>query len=73
MILDAIGLISQDLTKSQKFYKNFDLHFKEVGSPDHLEASLPSGLRLMLDSEELMKKLHPDWRRTPKLKHGSLF
>lgn len=65
MILDAIGLVSQNLEKSQKFYKNFDIEFSQVGGADHLEAALPNGIRLMLDSEELIKQLHPDWRRSP--------
>jgi uncharacterized glyoxalase superfamily protein PhnB len=28
---------------------------------DHVEAALPNGLRLMLDTLELIKKLDPEW------------
>ena len=30
---------------------------------DHFEAELPNGLRLMFDTEELIKQLDPEWRR----------
>ena len=29
----------------------------------HVEASLPSGLRLMLDSEQVLRSFRPDWTR----------
>lgn len=62
MILDAIGIIAKDLNKTIKFYRTLGVSFPDatIDIP-HVEATLPSGLRLMLDSEELMKKLRPDW------------
>jgi uncharacterized glyoxalase superfamily protein PhnB len=30
---------------------------------DHFEAVLPNGVRLMFDTEELIKQLDPRWRR----------
>ena len=64
MILDAIGLVSRDLKKSKEFYSFFGLEFKQVGGEDHLEASLSTGQRLMIDSESLMKKINPSWKRS---------
>ena len=62
MNLDAIGIVSEDMSKSIEFYKLLDVHFKDIGAGgDHLEATTSSGLRLMLDSSELMKKLNPEW------------
>ena len=63
MSLDAIGIVCRDLAKSVQFYGHFALDFQEVGGPDHLEAKTSTGLRLMLDSETLMKKLNPKWQR----------
>lgn len=62
MGLDAIGIISKDLQKSKDFYSHFGIEFKECGGPDHLEATLPNGLRLMMDSVELIKKLQAGWK-----------
>jgi predicted lactoylglutathione lyase len=63
MSLDAIGIVSEDLELSTSFYKKLGIEFKQAGAPDHLEATMPSGLRLMLDSEELIKKLNPSWEK----------
>lgn len=61
-MLDAIGIISSDLSKSLNFYNNFDLNFEAFGEDaQHYESTLPSGLRIMLDSEELMKEINPEY------------
>lgn len=61
MILEAIGIVCGDLNKSQRFYNLLGLEFQKAGGPEHLEATTPTGLRLMLDSETLMKKLNPNF------------
>ena len=61
MSLDAIGIVSSQTDKSINFYKILGLKFQEVGGTDHFEAQGPSGIRVMLDSEELMKNLNPSW------------
>jgi predicted lactoylglutathione lyase len=60
MKLDAIGIVSKDLKESVRFYRLLGFDF--AGSnEDHLEAVTKTGFRVMLDSEELMKKLNPSW------------
>ena len=61
--LDAVGIISKNLKESAKFYMLLGMELKQVGGPDHLEATMPAGVRLMVDSEDLIKKLNPDWQR----------
>ncbi|CAJ1969570.1 unnamed protein product [Cylindrotheca closterium] len=61
MILDAVGIVCGDLKQSTKFYGLLGLEFQSAGGPEHLEATTPTGLRLMLDSEDLMKKINPDF------------
>ncbi len=61
MNLDAIGIVSQDMQKSIKFYNLLGLAFKQAGGPDHYEAVTKTGLRVMLDSEALMKKLNSSY------------
>lgn len=61
MKLDAIGIVAHDLNESMKFYRLLGLDFPDHTTEDHVEAHLPSGLRIMLDSEKLMRELKPDW------------
>ena len=57
--LDAIGIVSADLAASARFYRLLG-----VGVPDpdgdHLEATLPNGLRLMFDTVDLIRQLDPE-------------
>lgn len=58
--LDAIGITSRDLGASVRFYRLLGVPFDETAE-DHLEATLPNGMRLMLDSVELATRLDPEW------------
>jgi catechol 2,3-dioxygenase-like lactoylglutathione lyase family enzyme len=58
--LAAIGIVSKDLKESVRFYRLLGLQFPDPDG-DHVEATLPSGIRLMLDTLELIKQLDPDW------------
>lgn len=58
--LAAIGIVSKDLRASIGFYRLLGVEFPAPDG-DHVEATLPGGLRVMLDSLELMKKLDPAW------------
>lgn len=60
--LDAIGIVSRDLPESVRFYRLLGLDFPDATpGEDHLEAKAPSGLRVMLDAVELIRKLTPDY------------
>jgi uncharacterized glyoxalase superfamily protein PhnB len=62
--LNAIGVIVSDLIKAAAFYRRLGLAFpedSELEGQGHVEASLPSGLRFMLDSEETIRSFDPDW------------
>lgn len=61
MSFDAIGIAAKDVKQTIAFYEMLGLSFKECGE-EHFEATLPSGLRIMLDSYDLMKKVNPDWQ-----------
>jgi uncharacterized glyoxalase superfamily protein PhnB len=58
--LNALGIVSKDLAASIRFYGLLGVTFPKPEG-DHVEAVLPSGLRLMLDDLTLMKKLDKDW------------
>lgn len=58
--LDAIGIVSTDLRASVAFYRLLGVAFPDPDG-DHLEVTLPSGLRLMLDDLKLVKQLDKEW------------
>ena len=62
MSLDAIGIACKDTQRSMNFYKQLGLSFKEFGE-GHCEATSPSGVRIMLDSFDLLKKINPAWEQ----------
>jgi len=60
--LNAIGIVVSDLARSIAFYRLLGVDFPEHGE-GHIEATLPSGTRLMLDEEAVIKSFRPDWTR----------
>jgi uncharacterized glyoxalase superfamily protein PhnB len=60
--LNAIGIVSSDLARSVSFYRLLGVDLPEDGE-GHIEASLPNGVRLMLDSEDVIRSFRSDWSR----------
>ncbi|MDT0465392.1 VOC family protein [Streptomyces gibsoniae] len=60
---DVVGIVVSDLAASLAFYRRLGIAFPE-GSEDqpHVEAVLPGGLRLALDTEDTVRSFHPAWR-----------
>jgi uncharacterized glyoxalase superfamily protein PhnB len=58
--LDAIGIVSGDVGASMEFYRLLGLEFPEA-EDDHVEATAPGGLRVMLDRLDMVKEYDPDW------------
>jgi uncharacterized glyoxalase superfamily protein PhnB len=59
--LDAIGIVSSDLERTRTFYGLLGVELPE--GADHIEATFPSGLRLMFDTEDVVRSFRPDWTR----------
>jgi catechol 2,3-dioxygenase-like lactoylglutathione lyase family enzyme len=62
---EAIGVVVADLARAVTFYRELGLEFPEPLDPEghgHVEASLPGGLRFMLDTEETVRSFAPDWK-----------
>jgi uncharacterized glyoxalase superfamily protein PhnB len=57
--LDAIGIVSSDLARTRAFYRVLGLEFAE--GDDHVEATMPNGLRLMVDTEDVLRSFNPGW------------
>ena len=62
--LNAVGIVVSDMARSIAFYRLLGVELPETPGEGHLEAVLPSGVRLMLDSEETVRSFRPDWERT---------
>jgi uncharacterized glyoxalase superfamily protein PhnB len=59
--LDAIGIVSADLDRTRAFYRLLGVEVAE--GADHVEATLANGIRLMFDTEGVMRSFRPDWSR----------
>ena len=59
--LDAIGIVSSDVARTRAFYRLLGIEFGE--GDDHVEATMPNGLRLMVDAEHVILGFNPDWTR----------
>lgn len=61
--LNALGIVTSDMATSIGFYRLLGLDVPETPGEGHVETSLPNGLRLMLDSEDVVRSFRPDWTR----------
>jgi catechol 2,3-dioxygenase-like lactoylglutathione lyase family enzyme len=60
--LNAIGLSTKDMAESCRFYRTLGVDVAEpAADADHHEANLPNGLRVMWDTEELIRQIDPGW------------
>ena len=59
--LNAIGIVAADLDRSRAFYRLFSVDIADGN--DHVEATLPNGVRLMFDTEDVIRSFRPDWSR----------
>ena len=57
--LDLVGLVVEDLERSLAFYRRLGL---DPEGEDHVEATLPGGLRIAWDSVETIRSFDPDWQ-----------
>jgi len=61
--LNAIGIATSDMARSIRFYRLLGLDVPETPDEGHVDTFLPNGVRLMLDSEEVIRSFMPDWTR----------
>jgi catechol 2,3-dioxygenase-like lactoylglutathione lyase family enzyme len=58
--LAAIGMVSNDLAAAARFYRLLGVDVPEPDG-DHLDVTLPSGVRLMWDTASMIEQLDPEW------------
>jgi catechol 2,3-dioxygenase-like lactoylglutathione lyase family enzyme len=61
--LNAIGVIASDMERSIRFYRLLGLDVPETPQEGHVDTFLPNGVRFMLDTEDVVRSVHPDWTR----------
>jgi uncharacterized glyoxalase superfamily protein PhnB len=59
--IDAIGVVVSDLKAAVEFYSRLGLQFPQDEGHGHIEATLPGGLRLMLDTVETVTSFDDRW------------
>jgi len=60
--LNVIALVVADLSASIEFYRQLGVDFAAGEADDtHVSAPLGGGIHLMLDSEESIREMYPDW------------
>jgi len=62
--LNAVGIVASDMARSIRFYRLLAVDVPETPDEGHIDVSLPNGLRLMLDTEDVVRSFRPDWTRT---------
>src|SRR5918996_4827902 len=61
--LNAIGIVASDMARSIRFYRLLGLDVPETPDEGHVDTFLPSGVRFMLDKEEVVLSFRPEWTR----------
>ena len=61
--LNAVGIVVSDMARSIGFYRTLGLDVPETPDEGHVDAFLPSGVRFMLDSEDVVRSFRPEWTR----------
>jgi uncharacterized glyoxalase superfamily protein PhnB len=51
------------MARSIAFYRLLGLDVPETPDEGHVDTFLPNGMRLMLDSEEVVRSFRPEWKR----------
>ncbi|MCA9395398.1 MAG: VOC family protein [Candidatus Omnitrophica bacterium] len=62
MGLDAVGIVSKDIPRTIRFYALLGLDLEECGGSGHFEAATDGGIRVMVDSVDLIRQIQPDWQ-----------
>lgn len=61
MRFDMLGLIASDMEATAAFYRRLGWNFPEVGEEPYVEVTLDTGLRVSINSVEMMKSIDPEY------------
>jgi catechol 2,3-dioxygenase-like lactoylglutathione lyase family enzyme len=61
--INAIGIVVADIPRSLSFYRRLGLEFPDgAETAPHVEAQLPGGMRLLLDTVDTVRSFDPSWQ-----------
>ncbi|MEU8898937.1 VOC family protein [Nocardia sp. NPDC048505] len=64
--LDFLSIVVSDMAAAVAFYQRLGLAFPAgAASESHVEATLPGGIRVALDTEDVVRSFYPGWQATP--------
>jgi uncharacterized glyoxalase superfamily protein PhnB len=61
--LNAVGIVAASIADTLRFYGLLGADFGDAAGDGHVEATMPNGLRLMVDSEEIIRSFDAGWQR----------
>ncbi|GHH36656.1 VOC family protein [Streptomyces candidus] len=62
--LDSVGIVTSDMAASLDFYRRLGVPVPDgAESAPHVEATLPGGMRVLWDTEEVIRSFDPEWTR----------
>ena len=61
--LNATGIVVSDMARSIRFYQLVGLDVPDTPDEGHVDAPLANGIRLMLDTEDVVLSFSPEWKR----------
>jgi uncharacterized glyoxalase superfamily protein PhnB len=63
MSFDAIGIVSENPARSVEFFKILGVDIKQYENSGHYEGETSSGVRIMLDTVEVVRTMNPSWQK----------
>jgi uncharacterized glyoxalase superfamily protein PhnB len=63
MSFDAIGIVSENPARSVEFFKILGVEIKQYENSGHYEGKTPSGVRIMLDTVDVIRTMNPNWQK----------
>lgn len=71
--LDAIGMVVAEMPTTLAFYRMLGLDIPDdADSAPHVEVTVPGGMRLLFDTEAVIRSFHPGWRPPTGLGRASM-
>ena len=63
-MFDAIGIVAENPNRSVEFFKILGVEMKQYENTGHYEGPTPSGVRIMLDTVDVIRTIDPNWKKS---------
>jgi uncharacterized glyoxalase superfamily protein PhnB len=62
--LNAVGIVTSDMARTLEFFRQLGLDVPDTPDEGHVNIEIAGGTRVMIDTEEEMRKFRPEWERS---------